>query len=433
MNLYMAFARFLLPLVLATAAQELSVQFLNGGMARVPRAIETLAAFGLALGLITILTGALYQARQLGLVLVENKLQLRQVTWSVTATGLALSTLTGTLGVSELGTLIVRDFHQIDSELAVEVKFALWTMSPVPVVNGWVRYYSGLLARVRRTEVVSASSLLGIGVRIAVIFLFIDAEFVQDRPVLLPVVATLGGSLAELVVVLIGHLILVRPTLVDDGPSIGLAAIFRFYWPLAVIMMMQGITRPLINLYVSQGSDATEALAALTVVYALGHIHYGWLNELRSLAPAFQEEPGYDRVVRRFAAGCGAMGLLMASVLFWIPSVRTWILEDLIGVTPEIALLCVAPLYIYTFFPLAVSIRTYYHGQALVLRRTKALAPSGPARVAAAWVMLLVLGTTSVAGATMGIAALFCGFCAEALTVRWGVRRGSSQELAGTQ
>ena len=119
----------------------------------------------------------------------------------------------------------------------------------------------------------------------------------------------------------------------------------------------------------------------------------------------------------------------MALTLFWTPAIRTWMLEDLIGVTSQIAMLCVTPLCIFTFFPLPVSVRTYYHGRGLVLRRTEAMAPSGPARVAAAWLALIVLGMTPVAGATRGIAALFCGFCAEALTVRWGVRRHRTSNI----
>ena len=424
MNLYSAFIRFLLPLVLAMAAQELSLQFLNGGMARIPNATVTLAAFGLAFGLMTILTYALYQARQLGLVLVENRRQLRRVTMCVSITGLSLSVVTGFLGASDVGTWLIQDFHQVDPILALEVKRALWAMSPVPLLNGWIRYYSGLLAKVRRTEVVSASSLLGIVVRISIIFFFIGADFVQMRPVLLPVVATLGGVFAELLVVLFGHVVWVRPTLSEDGASIDYVAIFRFFWPLIVIMSMQGFSRPLINLYISRGNDATEALAVLTVVYALGHIHYGWLNELRSLAPAFQSERGYDGVVRRFTMACGGLGLLIAFTLFWVSPIRTVILEDLIGVSHDIALLCVVPLHIFTFFPLAVSLRTYYHGRGLVLRKTEALAPSGPARLAAVWMAITILEMTSIAGATRGVAALFCGFCAEALTVRWGIRRG---------
>ena len=54
--MYAQFIRFLAPLILAMVAQGLSAQFLNGGMARVPQAIETLAAFGLAHGLITVMS-----------------------------------------------------------------------------------------------------------------------------------------------------------------------------------------------------------------------------------------------------------------------------------------------------------------------------------------------------------------------------------------
>ena len=44
--IYAQLARFLFPLVLTMVVHGLSGQFLNGGMARVPRATETLAAFG---------------------------------------------------------------------------------------------------------------------------------------------------------------------------------------------------------------------------------------------------------------------------------------------------------------------------------------------------------------------------------------------------
>ena len=69
---YAQLTRFMLPLMLTALVQELSGQFLNGGMARMPRATETLAAFGLAYGIASLLSGILTQARQLSLVLVEH-------------------------------------------------------------------------------------------------------------------------------------------------------------------------------------------------------------------------------------------------------------------------------------------------------------------------------------------------------------------------
>ena len=80
----------MLPLVLKAQVQELSGQFLNGGMARMPRATETLAAFGLAIGIAGLLSGIMQQARQLGLVLVEHDQGFRAVFRVGLAIGLVL-------------------------------------------------------------------------------------------------------------------------------------------------------------------------------------------------------------------------------------------------------------------------------------------------------------------------------------------------------
>lgn len=189
-----------------------------------------------------------------------------------------------------------------------------------------------------------------------------------------------------------------------------------------MIMTFQGVSRPLINLVVSRGADATEALAALTVVYALGHIHYGWLNELRSLASAFREEKDSLKQIARFAAGCAAVSFTLALILFWTP-IRLYLLTDLIGIDRTLADLCTAPLMIFSFFPFAVTLRGYYHGVGIVKRMTDALAVSAPSRVTAIAVALGIFSTLGVPGATMGIGALFCGFASESVAVTWGVRR----------
>ena len=79
MNIYRQLIRFLLPLILTAFAVEIGVQVLNGGMARMPRATETLASFGLAMGLVGFLASILTQARQLGLVLVSSRSNYRTV------------------------------------------------------------------------------------------------------------------------------------------------------------------------------------------------------------------------------------------------------------------------------------------------------------------------------------------------------------------
>jgi progressive ankylosis protein len=219
-----------------------------------------------------------------------------------------------------------------------------------------------------------------------------------------------------------GHLRFSRPALPRTGPPVSVAAILAFLWPLAVIMIFQGASRPLINLFVSRGADATQSLAVLTIVYALGHIHYGWVSEIRSLAPAFRDAAGSLYYIRRFVVACCAISFALAVLLFWTP-IGELILLDLIGVEAGIARLCSGPLVIYSFFPFAVTLRGYYHGVGLVNRITDVMAWSGPCRLAAIATALGVLSMTNLPGATVGIAALLCGFTVEALTVSWGVRR----------
>ncbi len=165
----------------------------------------------------------------------------------------------------------------------------------------------------------------------------------------------------------------------------------------------------------------TDALAVLTVVYALGHLPYSWLNETRNLAPAFKKAESGLKAIRRFLAGCCLVSFSTAALLFWTP-IRGHILQDLIGVDVVFAGQCAWPLLIFSMFPLPVTIRAYFHGLGLLHHRTRALAPSSLARIGAILLALWSFPQLGVHGATRGAASLLCGFSAEAAAVWLGVR-----------
>ena len=72
-----------------------------------------------------------------------------------------------------------------------------------------------------------------------------------------------------------------------------------------------------------------------------------------------------------------------------------------------------------SFFPFAVTIRSYLHGIALRDHRTSTITLSGPARVLAIVVVVNFLMLFGFHGATCGVAALFTGFVAETIVVYW--------------
>jgi len=419
--IYTQLTRFLLPLVLTAIALEFSGQFLNGGMARMPQATETLASYGLAWGIVLFLTATMVQVGQISLVLVDSQSAYKKAQRFVLISSLLLATILAILALSPVGVWVVEKLHSVSPTIGTVAREALFWLIPIPVLFGFSRFYSGLLIRVHRTEVVSFATLVSLGLSILSVFVLLPTGFVRDKPILLPILVTYVNSLVELGIELWGYRHFAGKWGDEAGNGLSYIYILRFYWPLALIMAIQGFSRPLINLFVSREADGAEALAVLTIVYALGHIPYGWLNEIRNLAPAFKNAQNSLVHIRRFAAACGLVSFSLMVVLFWTP-LRDYILEVLLGLDPALATQAQIPLLIFTFFPLAVTTRAYFHGIALIEHRTKALAPSAPSRIAAILAALIILPLFGIHGVTRGVAALYSGFVFETLVVWWGIR-----------
>ena len=367
------------------------------------------------------------------------------------------------LAFTPVGLWVIDELHAVDPVLGGTVRRALGLLLPIPLIVGIKRFLSGLLLRIRRTDLVSYAMMAGISMSVVSVFLFLPTPTVQADPILLPVAATYFGVLTELVVIIYGYRRFVRRTLRTGGSDDRVRAagqdsagkdaagqnaagqdtsgepvsrrqyplttgyVLRFYWPLAVTIGIQALSRPIINLFVARGADGTESLAVLTIVYALAHLPYGWLNELKNLPPAFQRQDPEGRIIRRFTAICGLISFGTMVLMFWTP-VRFFLLETLIGVDHDFAVRCTVPLIIFSFFPLAVTIRSYLHGIALRDHRTGAIAPSGPARAGAIVIVVNVLALFDLHGAIRGVAALYSGFVTETIVVRWrmGRRRAAS-------
>ncbi|MBX3015620.1 MAG: hypothetical protein KF832_29125 [Caldilineaceae bacterium] len=430
--IYLRLLRFLLPLAITNIVLEFGTQMLNAGMARMPNATETLAGFGVAWGIVLFLTSPLGQARELGLVMGDGQAARQQVRRFVIYVGIGLTTLLLILARTPLGHWIIEDFHNIEGNLAQTVRTAMFWLAPYPLIRGLSLYHAGLLIRHRRTMLVSYATVASMVCSILTVFLLLPLAWIGVLPIRLPIFGIYASILVELAIILWGvHWTMAHePATRAPDPSTGTmtatvaptyGAIIRFFWPLALVLMTQEFSRPLINLYVSRESSGPEALAVLAVVYILGRIPYGWLNDIRSLASAFREEANALPAIRRFALGCTVVSLAMMFICFWTP-LRIWILGDLVGLSPELVELSRVPLYIYTAYTIAVAVRAYYQGIALMERRTPALAPSAPARLAAIWLSLVILPWLGIDGAILGITALFNGFAIEALAVWWGVR-----------
>ncbi len=427
--MYWRFTRFLLPLVITIIVQEFGVQYINAGMARMPQATETLAAFALAWGLILFLAGPMAQSKQLSLVLVDSQANYRKSGLFILVASLIMMLAQMSLVLTPLGHWVIDDLHRVDGTLSEWVRLVLIWMAPIPLVRNASLFYTGILIRGRRTDVISYATAAAIACGIAAVTFLLPLESIRARPIWLPILATYALTVVEFGVLFVGYRRYIKlPSLSGEmspgsgvGGTFSYAYILQFFWPLALIMFVQELSRPLINLFIARGPDGTVALAVLSISYALGQWPYRWLNEIRNLPPAYHREDTGLRAVRRFALACGLLSFGMSALLFWTP-LRDFMLGVLMGVEADLAVRAHTPLALYAFFAFVVMIRAYLHGIALLEHRTRSLAPSAPARVSAILLLLLGLPYMGVTGATLGVAALLGGFTAETIAVWWGVR-----------
>ena len=409
--------RFLLPLAITLMARDLAGPFVNGGMARMPGATETLAGFGLAWGLVFLVASPLSMVSQLSLVLAKNEASHRRLRSWVAGGGIFLCGAVAILAVTPLGGWVLSVLHAVDEGLAGQTRLGLLLFVPFPLLEGGVRYYSGFLVKAHRTEVITLGTVARVGCSILTVIALLPMPLVRDKPMLLPAAVVYAGLIAEAFVVGWGYRRFGRRQAAKAGDDI---ITFRyaagFFYPLALVMVLQAASRPMVNLFVSRGENGAESLAVLTIVYPLGHLLYGWLNELRNLPPAFRDIAGSAAPIRRLVRVCGFLSFCAMVLAFWTPA-GGFILREMLGLPEPLAAQCRAPLALFVFFPVVVTARAYYHGVAVVLERTESLTFSGPARIAIIFIMLTFLPSAGLGGATLGVAALLSGFVLETAVV----------------
>ncbi|XP_055737096.1 progressive ankylosis protein-like isoform X2 [Salvelinus fontinalis] len=219
--------------------------------------------------------------------------------------------------------------------------------------------------------------------------------------------------------------------LLDAMGDVTIGKMLSFWWPLALILATQRISRPIVNLFVSRdlhgSSAATEAVAVLTATYPVGHLPYGWLTELRAIYPAFDKTNPSNKLtsdtpvtkthIKKFTACCLALSLTLCFMVFWTPHISEMILVNVIGLDLAFADLCVHPLRIISFFPLPVIVRSHLTGWFMTLKMTFVLAPSSVLRIIVLITSLVVLPSIGVHGATLGVGSLLAGFVGESIMV----------------
>ncbi|MEE6465334.1 hypothetical protein FKM82_006527 [Ascaphus truei] len=294
-----------------------------------------------------------------------------------------------------------------------------------------------ILLNTSTASLVGCASISDVIAQVVFVAILLHSHLECREPLLIPILSLYIGALVRCTTLCLGYYKNIHDKIPEScGPEMGGDATIRkmlsFWWPLALILATQRISRPIVNLFVSRdlggSAAATEAVAILTATYPVGHMPYGWLTEIRAVYPAFDKTNPSNKMVsssspvskthiKNFTFVCMALSLTLCFAMFWTPNVSERILIDIIGVDFAFAELCVIPLRLFSFFPVPVTVRAHLTGWLMTLKKTFVLAPSSVLRIIVLISSLIVLPYLGVHGATLGVGSLLAGFVGESTMV----------------
>jgi Na+-driven multidrug efflux pump len=422
---------FYIPLALSSSMMTLEPLVINTALSHAPNSETTLAAYSVMFSIALVIEAPVIMLVSASNALSKTQDSFRKLFRFMLILAMSVVVIGFVVSLTPLYGWLVLDLMGIPPAVAQAVRPGLVIMSIWPFPIAWRRTLQGLLIAHNRTPVVTAATLVRLLGLIGA--LVVGRHGMGDRMLVVSALAMQVAVIAESLVVTPPAFRIVRE--MPSGPAekpLTWGGLFRFYQPLAMMMILRQIGRPMLSAGIAAAQLPERSLAAWSVAWSLIMLPFGVTMGLEQVAIAKGTTPPSLARVRRFAWGVGLV-LSGALVLLAFVPAATSALGGLFELTPEIQPLVILVLRITAMLPLLQSLQALLRGVAIGEERTPDVRSAvAVALLATALVTVVGPRVSFCTGAMIGAGATMLSAAAEVGWLAWrGLRADGASRPYG--
>lgn len=411
------------PLAASWVVMTIEMPLISAIIARLPHPEINLAAWGVVLGLATIIQSPSTMLLAASTALSKDwasYVKLRRIMAGIL---LSLTLLHALIAFTPLYYVVMQHILGVPEAIIEPARIGLMIMTPWSLGTGYRRFQQGVLIQFDRSRVVIWGSVLRLTTDSLV--LFTGLWLGTFAGIVVGPTAIIAGVLTEAIYT--GWC--VRPVLRRDvrpapkvEPVLTLRDFSRFYIPLAVMVLLTLIMQPLVSAALSRMPHPLESLAIWPVVY-------GFLVMWQSVGISYNEavialldRPGAVESLRRVTWWAAIIMTLLLGLVLATPLARLWF-TYVAALPPNLVQLAQQSAWLGLLLPALRLLLSWYQGAITYSRQTRAITESVILFLAVC-VATLVAGVRwqSVAGVYVGLAAISLAYLVQTGWLRYRSR-----------
>lgn len=386
--------------------------------------VRELAWFALALAAFCPFQSALWMAPQMVTVNGTDRASQRLCLRFLMMVCAMLAVPLVVVSFTPLGTVVVPLLYNVSDEGAKAILLYLRLLTPILFVMGFRQWAGGVMVREKKTGWFTGLKVTDLMTTLCALAIGIAMD--------LPPVWAISCSwiCAELFGCAVTLFLMRKLSIREDSAErLSYSSLFRFFWPLAITTFLFTLSRPLIFSFVTKFPtgkyDKDTVVAGMTLAFNLSLIFQCTANQYRHLMTRFGKVDPAG--LRQFMISLTTV-MTALLILIQVTPAAQFFFERLQRAEGDALKLAMETMWVLIPVTAVISFRNYFHGLALVHRRTGSMAVAGVMRNAAIVVFGVIFvwlngGVTHVTGGLL----LVFAFSSEATTVFLATRSWVSQ------